>query len=402
MVGFVPFVGSYIKPDFVRRVPAPAFDSMSGTERATYLATHPESYTLVTRSPGDGGPEDDATPARLLELGAEALDRIMTADAFVDLDREAFFLYRLARDGHSQIGIVGLIETADYLAGRVKRHEQVSRERAIHLSNHFEQLGVHSSPIAVGYRADPAIRSRLDTILDSVEPVLGFTSGDGLEQEVWVVDDADDCAALTDAFVAHDLYIMDGHHRAAAAGALAERVGEPRGKYMLGVAFADDRVNIDPFHRRVKIGDDADVAVIERELIDLLGLEPAPELADELPGAHGEIGVFLAQRWWRGVLPAPASDSPLDSIDPVRLQNQVIGPVLGIDPEGAGGQIGYFLDDSDRHELAESISDREILFVLREVTPVEVFSVADAGLDMPPKSTYVTPKPRSGVFLRKF
>ena len=402
MVGFVPFVGSYIKPDFVRRVPAPAFDSMSGTERAAYLATHPESYTLVTRSPGDGGPEDDASPARLLELGGEALDRIMAADAFVDLDREAFFLYRLARDGHSQIGIVGLIETADYLAGRVKRHEQVSRERAIHLSNHFERLGVHSSPIAVGYRTDPEIRSRLDRILESVDPVLGFTSGDGLEQEVWVVDDADDCAALTNAFASHDLYIMDGHHRAAAAGALAERVGEPRGKYMLGVAFADDRVNIDPFHRRVMIGDDADVAVIERELIDLLGLEPAPELADELPGAHGDIGVFLAQRWWRGVLPAPASDSPLDSIDPVRLQNQVIGPVLGVDPEGSGGQIGYFLDDSDRHALAASISDREVLFVLREVTPVEVFSVADAGLDMPPKSTYVTPKPRSGVFLRKF
>lgn len=402
MVGFVPFVGSYVKPDFVRRVPAPAFDSMSGAQRAEYLATHPESYTLVTRSPGDGGPEDTASPARLIELGAEALQRIMDADAFVDLRQEAFFLYRLTLGDHAQLGVVGLIETADYLAGRVKRHEQVSRDRAVHLSNHFEGLGVHSSPIAVGYRSDPVIRSRLDAILAATEPVLSFTSGDGLEQAVWVVDGADDCAALSEAFASHDLYIMDGHHRAAAAGALAERVGEPRSKYMLGVAFADDRVNIDPFHRRVTVGTDADIALVEHSLIDLLGLEPAPELASELPHALGEIGVYLAQRWWRGMLPAPLTGSPLDAIDPVRLQNQVIGPVLGIDPEGSGGQIGYFLDDTDRQVLADSLSDREILFVLRAVTPAEVFDVADVGLDMPPKSTYVTPKPRSGVFLRRF
>ena len=101
-------------------------------------------------------------------------------------------------------------------------------------------------------------------------------------------------------------------------------------------------------------------------------------------------------------MPDPDSDSPLDATDPVRLQRRVIGPLLGIDPEGADGAISYFLDTVDRGRLAESLSDREILFVLREVSPTEVFAVADAGLDMPPKSTYVTPKPRSGVFLRRF
>lgn len=402
MVRFAPFVGSYVKADFVRRVPAPAFDSMSGKERVRYLETHPESYTHVTRSPGDGGPEDDASQERLTELSAEALDRIIAAQAFVDLEREAFFLYRLASNGHSQIGVVGLIETADYLLGNVKRHEQVRHERVMHLSQHFEQLGVQSSPIAVGYRSDRAIRSRLDSILSSSEPVLSFTSDDGLEQEVWVVDDVDDCRGLTAAFKPHDLYILDGHHRAAAAGALAERVGDPRGRYMLGVAFADDRVNIDPFHRRVTVGPEADLEAVGQELTERLGLQPGPEFAEEIPRGHGDVGVFLGGRWWRGKLPAASSDSPLDSIDPVRLQNQVIGPVLGVDPEASSGQIRYFLDGVDRHRVTASLSDREILFVLREVSPVEVFSVADAGLDMPPKSTYITPKPRSGVFLRRF
>ena len=77
MVGFHPFAGQLVLPEFVRRVPAPAFDSMSVAERMAYLSTHPESYTLVTRSPGDGSPEDDASSARLIELGKEALERIV-------------------------------------------------------------------------------------------------------------------------------------------------------------------------------------------------------------------------------------------------------------------------------------------------------------------------------------
>ena len=402
MVAFHPFRGSYVRPDFVRRVPAPAFDSMSGEDRARYLETHPESYTLVTRSPGDGGPEDDASSERLLELGAEALQRIFDSGAFMEVGQPAFFLYQLTRGDHVQLGIVGAVEVSDYLDGHVKRHEQVSTARAVHLSNHFEQLGVHSSPIALGYRADPTIRALLNTVLAHSEPVLDFVSGDGLEQAVWVVRDEEACASLSRAFVDHEFYIMDGHHRAAAAGEMAKRLGGPRSRYMLGVAFSDDRVNIDPFHRRVSMSPEHDIDEMNQRIIELLDLRPRPSMESELPTEPGQLGVFLAGRWWCGRLQPPLTDSPLEAIEPVRLQHQVLWPLLGIDPERSHGRISYFLENVDRHRLAASLGERELLFVLRSVTPSEVFAVADARLDMPPKSTYVTPKPRSGVFLRQF
>ena len=374
---------------------------MSRSERAEYLATHPESYTLVTRSPHDGGIEDDAPLDRLIELGGEALERILKADAFQTPDSPAFFLYQLKRDDLVQIGIVGLVDTADYANGRVKRHEKVSHTRAAHLSNHFERLGVQSSPIAVSYRTNPDIRSRLDHILATSAPVVSFVSGDGLDQAVWVIDDEDDTEFFTHAFGPLDLYIMDGHHRAAAAGQLFERVGEERGGKMLCVLFADDRVNIEPFHRRVLINPELDVEPVAADLIEVLGLTPDPTMEFELPGPD-QIGVHLDGVWYRGTMPEPLSDSPIDALGPVRLQNQVIGPVFNIDPERGAGQIRYFLEDADRGALAQRIDRRNVLFVLRPLTADEVFAVADAGLDIPPKSTYVTPKPRSGVFLRRF
>ncbi len=401
MVGFHPFAGSVIRREFTRRVPAPAFDSLSRSQRAAYLSSHPESYTLVTRSPHDGGPEDGAPLDRLIELGSEALQRIFEADAFVNSEVPSFYLYRLTRGDLVQVGIVGLVDTADYMDGRVKRHEKVSRDRAGHLSNHFERLGVQSSPIAVSYRSDPSIRSRLDDILDRLDPLVSFVSGDGLDQAVWAIENDDDVQFLSNAFAPLDMYIMDGHHRAAAAGQLFERIGAERGGKMLCVAFADDRVNIEPFHRRVLIDAELDVEPIAEALIDVLGLTPDPTMEHDLP-KPGSVGVHLDGQWWSGTMPAPLSDSPIDALGPVRLQNQVIGPVFNIDPEHSGGQIRYFLDDADRGALAKRIDRRNVLFVLRPLTAAEVFAVADAGLDMPPKSTYVTPKPRSGVFLRRF
>ena len=401
MVLFSPFRGSLVKSDFVRRVPAPAFDSMSAGQRRGYLATHTESYALVTRSPNDGGPQDDANVARLIELGAEALERICALGAFEDHEEPSFFLYRLTSNNHVQLGVVGLVETAAYLDGRVKRHEKVRAIRAEHLSKHFERVGVQSSPIALGYRSDPVVRATLDDILSRTDPVLSFTSGDGLEQAVWVVSGPQDCAALTAGMKPHDLYIMDGHHRAAAAGLLAQRTNSESAGQMLCVLFADDRVNIEPFHRRVRVEPDADLAGLRRALDEVLRLKSWPEMATELPAEAGQVGVCIEGEWFRAILPEPATDSPLDAIDPVRLQRQVIGPVLGIDAQHADGRLKYFLDDIDRVALSKSVGGSELLFVLGPVTPTEVFAVADAGLDMPPKSTYVTPKPRSGVFLRR-
>lgn len=400
MVGFSPFHCELIKPEFVRRVPAPAFDSMSAAERITYLAGHPESFSLVTRSPGDGGPEDDASPERLVELAAEALTRIVDAGAFAAVDGAVLFLYELRYERHVQLGLVGLVDVADYRNGSIKRHEQVAHDRTVLLARHFDALGAQSSPIALGYRHDFELIGHLDAIAARSEPAVRFTSEDGLAQAVWIVDDAPTCAAISEAVATHELYIMDGHHRAAASGLLDERVGG--GTKMLSVLFDASQIRIAPFHRRVIVPEHLRLDVVHELLVERLQLQPDPSISGAPPAGLSDIGVWSQGRWWSGSLPDADPLDPLTAIDPVRLQRHVIGPILEIDPELPDGNIGYFLDGLDRNELTRSPPSRELYFVLRAVTPDEVFAVADAGLDMPPKSTYVMPKPRSGVFLHRW
>ena len=253
MTGFSPFRGALVHPDFVSRVPAPAVDSLSALQRREFIASHPDSYTLVTRAPGDGGPDDDREPSHLIEMGAAALERLLAMGAFVDVGREAYFLYEIDHDGNRQTGVAGLVDVADYLDGAVKRHEQVDTERAAHLALHFERVGAQSSAIAMGYRPDAAIAEHLEAVRDRTQPAVSFTSADGARQTVWIIDDPDDCAFFRAAFERHELYIMDGHHRVAATALFHASAGTPASERMLSLLFAGDRLNIEPFHRRVTV-----------------------------------------------------------------------------------------------------------------------------------------------------
>lgn len=402
MTGFSPFRGFLVHPEFVGRVPAPAVDSLTPAQRREYLVNHPDSYTLVTRAPGDGGPDDHREPSHLIEMGAVALERLIESGAFVDVGRDAFFLYEIDHDGNRQTGIAGLVDIGDYLSGTVKRHEQVDTERAAHLALHFERVGAQSSAIAMGYRPDAVIADHLEEVRDRTEPAVSFSSSDGAVQTVWIIDGADDCAFFRSAFEHHDLYIMDGHHRAAATALFHASAGSPASEQMLSLLFAGDHLNIEPFHRRVTVPAELPLDETLERIARVLHLEPDVTMATGLPDEDGCIGVWCKNRWWKGHLPSPETSDPVSTIDPVRLQRRVIGPLIGIDPSAPDHHLDYFLESTDRQALAATLTPRQLLFVLRPVPVDQVFAVADAGLDMPPKSTYVTPKPRSGVILRRY
>ena len=416
MVAFAPFDGQHIRPTSTRAVPAPAFDALSSAERTAYLETHPLSYALVTRSPGDGGPNHSADVDELISMGAAALARIVESDAFTTVHDDVFFLYRMTTAAHSQLGIVGLMDVADYDAGRIKCHEEVSASRVLHLSRHFERVGVQSSPIAIGYRENATIEALLSDLLSRLQPAVSFTSGDGVHQEVWVVDQRADCDAVSHAMSHSDGYIIDGHHRAAAASALHQRVGSEPTTQMLCVAFAENDLNIEPFHRRVSLASDQDPAATHAALTTLCQLQPCAFASDAVPTQAGHVGLWSNGHWWSGTLPPKSTSDPqtgasqtgvaaqanevVAGIDAARLQDDVLRPVFGPAPE-LEGRLSYFQNATNLDTLASSVGLSELLFLLPAALPSQVFSVADTGGVMPPKSTYVTPKPRSGVFLRR-
>lgn len=400
MVAVRPLRLRLVQESWAERVSSPAHDALTSSDRRAHLAMNPDSYMAVTRGIEDVDPTEGIGADDLLRQGRDALDRLRQNGAFSPERGDEFYVYRLVDGQHRLTGIVAGVSVADYLAGNVKIHEHVKAARAIHLANHLDVVGVQSSPIAMAHLPDPAIDAIIEATTQT-EPLLSFQLPDGLEQTLWEVADPGADATLRTILDDDPLYLIDGHHRAAAAATFRTAAGPGMADWMLCAIFSADALDNAPHHRVLR--PEGGVA----EALRLIGRHHRLRrcsAGDLDRRAESEVAIYADGEWFCVDLPlsgGAGAAGMLADLDPSRFQDAVLGPLFRVDPEGDGPALSYLAGERDVDELQASI-DREggLLAVMREV-PIDILiAAADSGLVMPPKSTYFEPKVRSGVFLR--
>lgn len=412
MARLEPVRARLVRPDWALRVPSPAHDLLTPADRRRYVAANPDTFLRVTRGPEDVEPGGEWSSAEAVAASREALGRLLAAGAYGELAPPALYLLRLtasaggatpSADPHAQIGIVGNLSVDDYEQGVIRVHERVHEHRAGHLADHLSGLRIQSSPITVAHRADPALSALVSTIAADTEPALDFTSADGLRQQVWRVSEPGRIAALQEALAGSPLYVIDGHHRAAAAVAHRRRSGgrDPEADWMLSVVFPADELRNQAFHRVLHGVDPDDLLARLRARFPV---RSGVSLAEVLARRPGELALLTGTTWHLvdlGPVPSGPSAEPLDRLDAVRLENEVLQPVLGLVSTRPDGRLTYRVGDPGPDELASwATAPDEALWLMRPVPLDVVLDAADAGAVMPPKSTFFQPKARSGVFLR--
>ncbi len=371
-----------VRPDWTDRVPSPAHDALSSAQRSAHLLANPHSYLGVTRGQDDYEAGSDAgvlSSRELVSRGRQALDELLDAGAFSEVQPARFYAYRLDAHAWHQTGIVGGVHMGDYDDGRIRIHEQTHPDRAEHLALHAEVVAAQSSPVVVAHHPNRQIAAILEQV-EELEPTLCFRMPDGLTQTIWTLPEPVG-ATIIDALAESRLYLIDGHHRAAAASL---RYAQGASPWLLAALFSTDQLQNRAFHRFVRPTIDDPIAALS-------------DLEGAMPGRIGD-GVGHVQVYHRGswlTIPHRPSPRPLERLDVWQFEH-VIRPLLGTEAtvrfQRAGGD-----EESLLREVDES---GELLALMTSVTMPQLFAVADAGDVMPPKSTYFEPKVRSGVFLR--
>ena len=121
------------------------------------------------------------------------------------------------------------------------------------------------------------------------------------------------------------------------------------------------------------------------------------------PGKKGEVAMFLGEQWYLLTLrPEYEREDPVEGLDVSVLQRELLEPVLGIGDPRTDERIDFVGGIRGLEELERRVhTDMELAFAMYPTSIGELFSVADAGLLMPPKSTWFEPKLRSGLFLHE-
>ena len=345
-----------------------------------------------------------------MKKARELLDTQIAEGVYVTDAGDHYYLYELTMDGRSQTGIVACSSIDDYVNGVVKKHENTREDKELDRIRHVDTVNAQTGPIFLAYRQNETLKAIVAE--EKAKPVLyDFVSDDGIRHRVWKIDDPAQTAAIEAAFAAIPAtYIADGHHRAASAVKVGLKrraenpgyTGEEPFNYFLSVLFPDEELMILPYNRVVK-----DLNGMSREQFfeAVKGKFELEEIGKEpyAPAEKGTFGMYLDNTWYAlKVLPQYRSADPVKGLDVSILQDQLLGPVLGIGDPRTDKRIDFIGGIRGLKELERRVrEDMEIAFSMYPTSIEELLAVADAGLLMPPKSTWFEPKLRSGLFIHK-
>lgn len=386
-----------IKPEWRNKIPSPAYDSMTPSERREIRHANPWSYLNVTLSPEDIEDEESVENNTLTEMAQQAIQRIRDASAFAETS-DCIYLYRLQTKNHIQTAVVVDLHLSDYESGAIKVHEQVREHRAQLLADHLIKLKVTSSPIACMFQNDDTLRGLLSA--SSTEPTTVTIENNHLQirQIVWKITDPDRIKEFKSAFSSKNLYIIDGHHRAAASQAARKMQPDSADRRIFGALFPHDELRLLGFNRWIKPSSkpnahskDTDSKDTAKELIDRFN---ACKINGYKTPANGEIVLYLSGCW----LTLPLT--PTDQTDASALHQQFIQPYFKFDKPDHP-RIINLPGDQPMERLKKLVDDQGGIGIF--IAPLSIndfMDIADAGHLLPPKSTYFTPKVQSGVFLR--
>lgn len=410
MAAVKPFICIRPAKENAAKVASLPYDVYNRKEACAAVAGNPVSFLNIDRAETQFSDDVDTYADCVYEKARELLDTQIAEGVYVTDAGDHYYLYELTMDGRSQTGIVACSSIDDYVNGVVKKHENTREDKELDRIRHVDTVNAQTGPIFLAYRQNETLKAIVAE--EKAKPVLyDFASDDGIRHRVWKIDDPAQTAAIEAAFAAIPAtYIADGHHRAASAVKVGLKrraenpgyTGEEPFNYFLSVLFPDEELMILPYNRVVKdlngmSREQFFEAVKEKFELEEIGKEPYA------PAEKGTFGMYLDNTWYvLKVLPQYRSADPVKGLDVSILQDQLLGPVLGIGDPRTDKRIDFIGGIRGLKELERRVrEDMEIAFSMYPTSIEELLAVADAGLLMPPKSTWFEPKLRSGLFIHK-
>ena len=434
-------------PEHAAEVAALPYDVFDRGEAAEYIEGRPLSFLNIDRPETQFPADQDMYAPEVYTRGAGLLHERLEDGTFVEDRNLAYYIYRLAWEGHVQTGIVCVCAVDEFESGVIKRHELTREDKERDRIEHIEALGCQTGPIFLTYRDQPVLGMIVGAATTST-PLYDFADESGVRQTVWEVvrhDAVDALRAMLGTIPC--AYIADGHHRAASAVKVARRMREETraagtytGKepfnYVLSVLFPASQLTILPYNRVVSDRNGLDTY----ELLEVLsgagfGIVEAEGPVE--PRERGVFGMYTDGTWYelRADDPNPRvyaaenagnginaeigsaedderrsgessqdngeSSNPANSLDCSILQSCILSPIFGIKDPRTDPRISFVGGIRGTEELECKTGAEGVAFTMCATSIDQLLAVADAGEVMPPKSTWFEPKLRSGLFIHR-
>jgi uncharacterized protein (DUF1015 family) len=402
-----------LKPtkDNAHLVASVPYDVVNRQEAKEQAKGNKFSFLRITRSEIDLDDKINPYSDEVYKKAKETLEQFKKEKILNQDAKPHFYIYRLLMSGRSQVGIVGAYSVDEYDGNVILKHERTRKEKEDDRTNHIVTTEAQTGPVFLTYREVDSINKIVEKVLET-EPLFFFTSSDGIRHTIWQVLEEHNSTIIDEIGKIWNLYIADGHHRAASASRAQkvkkdlnpDHTGDEEYNYFIGVLFPAEQLHIMPYNRVVfnlngNTKQEFLNKISEKFVYDKTNLKE--------PAGRRNIGMYLGSEWYNlkpkdsVIASINLAKSVSETLDVSVLQDFLLNPILGIDDPRTNKNIDFIGGIRGTAELEKLVNSGKaaVAFSLYPVSVNELMDIADAGEVMPPKSTWFEPKLRDGLLV---
>jgi uncharacterized protein (DUF1015 family) len=325
------------------------------------------------------------------EYAAKLLRRWQEGGELVK-DAPSLYVYRMSfiderGELHQTKGVLCVISVHD--ESRLLPHEQTTRKDVTDRLSLIRATRTNMSPIWA-LCSTPNFTGLLQT--ENLEVIGNATTPDGVHHQLWRISQQGFIDEIAQAIANNPLLIADGHHRTEVARTYATEIGVKPNHPAWGIlAFvtelAPEQLHVEATHR----------VVTHMPLTDLIeratGLGTVDRFADAtsaLDALDASPSLILTDgsEFYGWTTSESLETRIAQPIDTLRC-NELLKGVDGVQFQHGIG------------ETLASANDTTSAILLHPVTVEQIAAVAKTGKQMPPKTTYFSPKPQTGMVFRE-
>ena len=412
MAKVIPFKAVRPTRAIVGLVASRPYDSYTIDERESRMDYNPYSFLHVV-NPGykydqiiTGEERYNLVKNRYLEFKEDGI--------FIQDEKSSFYVYKIV-NRHGQVfnGIIAAASAEDYQNDIIKKHEDTIALKEKTFKTYLKTVGFNAEPVLLTY-PDNSVISTIIANTQKGYAEFEFTMTYRDTHYLWKIDDEDDIQIIQAEFEKmKTIYIADGHHRSASSHLLhvdnkqnnPKHSGEESYNFFMSYLIPESDLVIHEFSRLIK---DLNGLTKEEFLIKLdaiYRIENRGIIPYHPTKAH-HFSMYLDGEFYSLYLRKTRHtfENALDNLDAQLLYKTILQPILGIKDLRNDNRIEYV---NGRHEIVtikSSVDSGEfkVGFGMIPATVKQMKQIADEGLKMPPKSTYILPKLRSGITIYEF
>jgi uncharacterized protein (DUF1015 family) len=334
------------------------------------------------------------------EHAASVLAQWINDGVMVRDDVPSFTLYRMqftdsTGKPRNVVGVIGALEVVDEGAGGVLPHERTTPKAKTDRLELTRATDANLSPVW-----GLSLASGLSQLLNEPgEPVGSVTDDLGVIHSVERVSDGARIAAISAAISSHPVVIADGHHRYAISRTYRDETRERLSSKSSGAELTmtyvneliDEQLSVAAIHRLYEGISYKDLAAALSPFFTITDADPVGSTTLSQMSDRSSLCLVAktGRTYW--LTPISSKFTGVRNLDSAYLEHAL---------SNVQHEVRYQHGVSEvQHELQSSDATAAIL--IRPVRVAEIQRTANEGLLMPPKSTFFTPKLRTGFVLRE-